>query len=275
MIKEFNLNNKVAIITGGAGMLGKMHSKAICEKGGIPILLDTKKDLINRAIASLSNQNVNSYGYVCNINDIQNVQDVSKKIQTKFGKVDILINNAALTAKGMSSKAKDFFLPVEEYRLDIWKELINVNLNGHYICTKVFGETMIKKGGGSIINISSEIGLISPDKRIYINVVNPYSKDEPLNNPPGYSVTKAGLIALGKSFSLMWKDYNVRVNTLCPAGVFDNHDPVFLKNYTNLVPMGRMANKDEYMGSIIFLASDASYPITGSTLVVDGGKTCW
>ena len=163
---------------------------------------------------------------------------------------------------------------MEEYPIDIWEKMVDVNLTGHFICSKVFGKEMIKNKSGNIINISSEIGLISPDQRIYKGIKNPYS-DGPLNNPPAYSATKAGLISLTRYLSSAWGKYNIRVNVLCPGGVFDGHDEKFVENYSNLVPMDRMANKDEYIGAIAFLSSDASSFMTGSILVIDGGKTAW
>ena len=152
--------------------------------------------------------------------------------------------------------------------------MLNVNLTGHFICSKVFGREMIKNKSGNIINISSEIGIISPDQRIYEGIKNPYS-DGPLNNPPGYSATKAGLIYMTKYLASCWGNYNIRVNVLCPGGVYDGHDEKFVVNYSRLVPMDRMAQKDEYKAAIAFLSSNASSYMTGSVLVIDGGKTCW
>ena len=274
MNKQFEINNKVVIITGGAGMLGTRYANLVCDLGGIPIIIDIDKDKINKVVKKLKKKNINSFGYSANIQNESEIIKKKKLIIKKYKRIDILINNAALTAKGMSNKGSDFFKALEEYPLDLWEKLIDVNLTGHFICSKIFGKNMIKNRSGIIVNVSSEIGLISPDKRIYKGIKNPYSKG-PLNNPPPYSATKAGLIQMSNYLSIKWAKYNVRVNSFCPGGVFDNHDKKFVKRYSNLVPMGRMAFKDEYLGPIAFLISNASYAINGKTLVVDGGKTSW
>ena len=270
----YTLDGKTVVITGGTGMLGKKHAEVICELKGVPIILDVNKKKIENVVDNLIRDHGPAYGIVADITNEESILNASKVILKKYKSIDVLINNAALTVRGVSTRAADFFLPLEEYPIEIWEEMLNVNLTGHFICSKVFGKEMIKNNSGNIINISSEIGLISPDQRIYEGIKNPYS-DGPLNNPPGYSATKAGLIYMTKYLASFWGKYNVRVNALCPGGVYDGHDERFVSNYSRLVPMDRMAGKDEYKAAIGFLSSNASSYMTGGVLVIDGGKTCW
>ena len=274
MINEYNLKGKNILITGGAGMLGKRHAEVVCELGGTPIILDVDQDSNDKIINYIKNNYGRGLGAVANISDEENMKKAIDYIITELKHIDVLINNAALTARGMADRATDFFDCFEDYKYDVWKEMINVNLTGHFISTKLVGKLMIQQRSGVIINIASEIGLIGPDQRIYKGIKNPYTGG-PLSSPPCYPLTKAGVIYMTKYLAACWGKYNVRINTLCPGGVFDNHEEKFVNNYSNLVPLARMADKDEYKGSIAFLATDASSFMTGSTLVVDGGKTCW
>ena len=270
----FDLTNKVVVITGGSGMLGQKYAETICELNGVPIIIDIDRGEIESVVENLNKEFGPAFGIQSDITSEKSIINACDTILKKYEHIDVLINNAALTVRGVSERAADFFLPLEEYPIEIWDEMVNVNLTGHFICSKIIGREMIKNKSGNIINISSEIGLISPDQRIYEGIKNPYS-DGPLNNPPGYSATKAGLIYMTKYLASCWGKYNIRVNTLCPGGVYDGHDEKFLFNYSRLVPMDRMAQKDEYKGAIAFLSSNASSYMTGSVVVIDGGKTCW
>jgi NAD(P)-dependent dehydrogenase (short-subunit alcohol dehydrogenase family) len=274
MIPQYDLTDKIVVITGGAGMLGQRHAEVVCELKGVPVILDIDQDRIDVVVDRLNKDYGVGFGLSADIASERNIKEAVDHIVSKFGSIHVLINNAALTARGMAERAADCFASFEDYRLDIWEEMVKVNLTGHFICSKLIGKHMIQKKHGVIINIASEIGLIGPDQRIYKGIKNPYTGG-PLSNPPGYSVTKAGLIHMTKYLAACWGQHNIRVNTLCPGGVYDNHEENFVKNYSNLVPLARMAFKDEYKGAIAFLATDASSFMTGSTLVVDGGKTCW
>ncbi len=274
MIQEFNLQGKQVLITGGSGVLGEKHAEVICDLGGSPIISDIENESTQNLVNKLQNKYNTGIGLVADISDEEDMKRAIKSILGKVNRIDVLINNAALTARGMAERAADFFECFEDYKYDAWKEMINVNLTGHFIVSKLVGKLMIQQRSGVIINIASEIGLIGPDQRIYRGIKNPYN-DGPLSSPPSYPLTKAGVIYLTKYLDACWGKYNVRINTLCPGGVFDNHEKKFVKNYSNLVPLARMAQKDEYKGAIAFLATDASSFMTGSTLVVDGGKTCW
>ena len=185
-----------------------------------------------------------------------------EKVANDIGRIDILINNAALNPK-MVKKGENKF---ENFPLDRWNQGINVNLTGAFLCSQVFINKMVKdKVKGVVINIASDLGIIAPDQRIYDGDVKPVD----------YSVTKHGLIGLTKYLSTYFADKNIRVNSLSPAGVYTNQDEAFVNRLSNLIPMGRMASVEDYKGAIVFLSSDASSYMTGTNLVIDGGRTVW
>jgi 2-deoxy-D-gluconate 3-dehydrogenase len=192
----------------------------------------------------------------------------------EFDRLDILINNAALTVRSGTHLA-GYFNPFEDYELEIWEKALKVNITGMFLCAQEVGRQMIKQNRGVIVNISSTYGVVGPDQRIYEKSLSPYSKSVRLNTPVPYSVTKGAVLALTRYLAAYWAGKNIRVNSLTPGGVFDNHDPEFVKRYSSRTMLGRMANRDEYKGAILFLVSDASSYMTGANLVVDGGWTAW
>ena len=270
----FSLDGKVAIITGGAGLLGKKHAEAIVSYGGIVVLLDIN-DQIGKKIASEISNNYQGkcYYYHCDITKEENIIDVKDRIIQKLQKIDVLINNAAIDPKVEKDESGKSFSGLEYFNVDQWDLELNVGLRGAFLCTKVFGVEMIKKKLGSIINISSDLGIIAPDQRLYYK--KGLSLEEQAVKPVTYSVIKHGLIGLTKYTATYWAKDNVRVNTLCPAGVYTNQPDEFVERISNLIPLGRMADVDEYKGAIVFLASDASSYMNGATLVIDGGRSIW
>ena len=239
----FDLSGKVALITGGAGLLGKKHAEAIESAGGKVILTDIVDDPN------------------CIYMDVTN-KDSIMSVAKNISQIDILINNAALNPKMIKKNENSF----ENFSLDRWNKGIDVNLTGAFLCSQVFINKMIEQNTrGVVINIASDLGIIAPDQRIYDGDVKPVD----------YSVTKHGLIGLTKYLSTYFADKGIRVNCLSPSGVYTNQDSKFVDRLTNLIPMGRMANIDEYKGSIIFLCSEASSYMNGANLVIDGGRTVW
>ena len=273
--KLFDLTGRVAIITGGAGLLGTRHATAIAESGGHTVLADLSAEAAVAAAARITEATgVDAMGIRVDVTVKAEVEAMVQEVLDRFGQIDILINNAALTVEAGSSAAKDYFAAFEDYPLDLWERALQVNLTGAFLCSQAVGRVMVRQGRGVVLNIASDVGNISPDHRIYRGVVNPYSK-EPFNSPIGYATTKAGLINFTRYLATYWADKGIRVNALSPAGVYDGHERRFVDNLTRLIPLGRMADRDEYRGAVLFLVSDASSYMTGANLVVDGGRTAW
>lgn len=269
----FDLTDRVAIITGGAGMLGLKHAEAIAEMGGIPVLVDLQAERCQAAEQHIRQMlGSEALGVRADITVKDQVQDMVKQVMARYGRIDILINNAALTVKGGGGDFDDYFAPFEEYPECLFELALRVNLTGTFLVTQAVGQVMVAQRRGVIVNIASDVAIISPDHRIYQDMT--YA-GKPFNTPIAYSMSKAALLAFTRYLATYWADKGIRVNALSPAGVYDNHDPEFVQRLSNLIPLGRMAHKDEYKGAIIFLCSDASSFMTGANLIVDGGRTCW
>jgi NAD(P)-dependent dehydrogenase (short-subunit alcohol dehydrogenase family) len=266
-IEKFKIKGNIVIITGGAGLLGKKHAEAVLDYGGIPVLLDISESALSRTVWELRTEYPENRleSYSADITDRKALEPVRDSLLEKYRCINGLINNASNNPK-VESKAdgvgKQRF---EDFPLDMWNKDISVGLTGAFMCAQVFGGAMAAQGKGSIVNISSDLGVIAPDQRIYGEAVKPAT----------YSVVKHGLIGLSKYLATYWADKGVRSNVLCPGGVYNGQDETFVGKLTNLIPMGRMADADEYKGAVLYLLSDASSYMTGSTLVVDGGRTCW
>ena len=274
--KQFDLSGKSAIITGGAGFLGIQFAEAISEMGGYPLLIDINKKGLVAAEKKLKHEGfVNVSSYEVDITNAKECQTVFEKIWTDFSAIDILINSAALTKEGSEQANVDFFGPFEDLDQKVWEKGINMNLTATQITCKIIGRLMAKKGKGSIINIASDVGIISPNQTIYEpNEISGY-KGVDFNTPSFYSVGKAGVIHLTKYLATYWAKKNVRVNCISPAGVYKDHESGFVKKLSEQIPMGRMALPNEFKGAITFLSSDASSFVTGHNLVIDGGRTIW
>lgn len=269
----FSLKNKVAIITGGAGLLGFKHAEAIAEMSGVPILLDIDEEKAISSAKKIKNTfNVDSVGFSCDITNEDSIKKALSKILKQYKKVDILINNAASNPKiegeGLKSKSR-----LENFPLDTWNKDLSVGLTGAFLCSKIIGVQMSKQGKGVILNIASDLSLIAPDQRIYRE---PGQKEESqFTKPISYSVVKSGLIGMTRYLATYWAGKGVRANSISPGGVYNNQNKEFVKRLSNLIPLARMADKDEYKAAIVFLVSDASSYMNGANLVIDGGRTCW
>ena len=270
----FSLKERVVIITGGAGLLGEKHAEAIAEFGGIPVLLDVNfEEALIKADKVAKKYDTICKAYHCDITDLNNISKTKNSIVEKFGRIDVLINNAAIDPKMGSDGSGRSFSRLEFFSLLQWNQEINVGLTGAFLCTKVFGSYMAENSGGTIINISSDLGIIAPDQRLYRK--EKLKEEAQAVKPITYSVIKHGLIGLTKYTATYWVEKGVRANALCPAGVYTNQADEFVQKISNLIPMGRMANVDEYKGAIVFLASDASSYMNGAILIIDGGRTIW
>jgi NAD(P)-dependent dehydrogenase (short-subunit alcohol dehydrogenase family) len=266
-INSFRIDDRIVVVTGGAGLLGKKHAEAVLDGGGTPILLDVSESALTRVSRELQTECLGSKPEIrrIDITDKRSVENVCEEILRKYGRIDALINNAANNPKmsGEPDSAKN--MRFEDFSEEIWRGDLAVGLTGAFFCAQVFGGAMAARGSGSIVNISSDLGVIAPDQRIYGDAVKPVT----------YSVVKHGLIGLSKYLATYWADRGVRSNALCPGGIYNGQDAEFTDKLANLVPLGRMANKDEYKGIVLYLLSDASSYMTGATVIVDGGRTCW
>lgn len=270
---QFDLTGRVGIITGGAGLLGIRHAEAIAEMGGIPILVDVNAERVAVAAKQLATQyRVDAAGFEVDITNLAAVQDLDEALLRRYGRIDILINNAARNPK-RENPGSDVWSRLENYPLDEWEEDLAVGLTGAFICSRVFGLSMANAGRGVILNIGSDLSIIAPDQRIYRRQYLP-EEQQPVK-PVSYSVVKHGLIGLTKYLATYWADQGVRSNTLSPGGVFNHQDDEFVQRLTSLIPLGRMAMPDEYKAAVVFLVSDASAYLNGANLVIDGGRTVW
>lgn len=274
LAQRFSLAQRAIVITGGAGLLGRNHAEAVAEAGGIPVLLDLHQSALDDAVSHLQKTyGVKALGLVCNITDKQQVSTSLTTILHAYGRIDGLVNNAANDPKvGADVDAKKL-TRFENLSEEYWQNDLAVTLTGAFFCCQVFGHYMAMHGGGVIVNVASDLGVIAPDQRIY-RQPNLAADAQPVK-PVTYSVVKTGLVGLTKYLATYWADANVRVNAISPGGVFNGQNEEFVQKLTNLIPMGRMAKHDEYKATMVYLLSDASSYMTGSNLVVDGGRTCW
>ncbi len=275
-IEKFYIENKIVVITGGAGLLGKKHAEAVIEGKGIPVLIDISAQALDAAKKQL----IDTYGkncsvecYTADITKSQRIKEISDDLIKKYEHIDVLINNAANNPKVEGNAANMKAIQFENFPMQMWIDDIAVGLTGAFVCAQIFGEVMARQGDGNILNISSDLGIIAPDQRIYRK--EELSAEEQPVKPVTYSVIKHGLIGLTKYLATYYAEKGIRANTLCPSGVFNGQNEEFLDKLTNLIPMGRMANINEYKSTILYLISDASSYMTGSTVIVDGGRTCW
>ena len=272
-LQKFYLNGKVCIITGGAGFLGEMHAEAIMEANGIPVLLDINQERIDKVVSTLKEKYQKDIaGFHADITNKKDLEGIREKIISRYNRIDVLINNAANDLK-IEDKRDNDWSRFENFPEKIWDDDLNVSLKGAFFCSQIFGSYMVQRKKGVIVNISSDLGIIAPDQRIYREEGLPEEKQK--TKPVSYSVAKHGLLGLTKYLATYWARQGIRVNTLCPSGISNHQEEAFVKRLTNLIPMGRMAQRDEYKSTLIFLISDASSYMTGSTVIVDGGRTCW
>lgn len=271
-LERFSLKGKVCVITGGAGLLGVAHAEAVLEAGGSAVLLDISSKGLKKAVSQLNAvYNARVMGVHADITDKPSVLDAREKILRDYASIDILINNAANNPKaGSAGKGWSRF---ESFSTEDWDADIAVGLKGAFYCSQVFGSVMAEKKSGVILNISSDLGIIAPDQRIYRK--EGLADDKQPVKPVTYSVVKHGLIGLTRYLATYWAEKGVRVNALCPGGVYNGQEQAFVSKLSNLIPLGRMAAKDEYKSAIVFLVSDASSYMTGSVIAMDGGRTCW
>ena len=268
----FDLAGRVAIVTGGAGLLGRQHGAILAAAGAHVVLLDLPStDPARHAAALGAEHGPACQGLAVDITDEASIERARVAVLARFGRVDILINNAANNPKVEDASADKPWSRLEHFPVAQWNADIAVGLTGAFLCSRVFGQDMVVRNAGVIVNVASDLGVIAPDQRLYRQ--DGIAEDRQPVKPVTYSVVKTGLLGLTRYLATYWSTHNVRVNAISPGGVHDGQPEQFLHRIRDLIPMGRMARMDEYHGAILFLCSDASSYMTGQNLIVDGGRT--
>lgn len=267
---SFSLAGKNALLTGAAGILGHYFAKGLAEMGANLILVD----LNGEALEKLASEITQNFGgkvltFVCDLTNPIEVKNLISNIEESWGEIHILHNNAASKGKSLL----EFFRPFEEYSLENWREIMSVNIDSMFLMAQAVGKHMVdKKIKGSIIQTASIYGILAPDQRIYEG--SEYMGVE-INTPAVYSASKAAVVGLSNYLASYWAKNGIRVNTLTPGGMESGQNEVFLKNYSQRVPLARMGLPKELVGALVYLASDASSYVTGQNMVVDGGLSVW
>ena len=271
ILEKFGMAQKTVIVTGAAGLLGKQFSLALAQAGAKVLLADLAVDIAAQNATDLKNLKLSAAATKVDVTDPASTRAMVQTALDSFGSVDVLINSAALDPKfdpeSVGLQGANAF---ESYSLDSWRKALDVNLTGMFLASQAAVIPMLQQGSGVIVNISSMYGLVGPDQRLYER-----PDDSRSFKPAYYSVAKAGVLGFTRYLAAYYAGKNIRVNALTPGGVYNGHDEVFTKQYSNRTVLGRMANIDEMSAAMLFLCSDASSYMTGSNLVVDGGWTAW
>lgn len=266
----FDLTGKVAVVTGGAGIIGARVCRGISAHGARVAIAEIDVSAAEILAKEISTDTGNEVIAVCcDVSSPESVDAMVAAVVEAFGAIHVLHNNAQARPKDLGA----FFAPVEDFDLDVWRQVMAVNLDGMFIVAQRVGRRMIEQGtGGSIIQTASTYGVVGPDFRIYEG--SDYMGGR-ITTPPVYAASKAAVIGLTRYLATYWADKGIRVNTLVPGGVESGQNQTFQRNYATRVPLGRMADRDEMVGAVVYMAADASSYMTGQMVVVDGGWTAW
>jgi NAD(P)-dependent dehydrogenase (short-subunit alcohol dehydrogenase family) len=268
------MTGRVVVITGGAGLLGKRHAGAVAGAGATPVLVDVRAGHVEEAASEIRTAfGGDCVGVCCDITDAEAVRRLLESVLQRFGRVDVLINNAANNPTVGQGALQTEWSRLENFPLAAWHADIAVGLTGAFLCSQIIGAEMARRGSGVIINVASDLAVIAPDQRLYARTdrTPAYQPVKPVT----YSVVKTALLGLTRYLATYWADRGVRANALSPGGVYDGQPEDFVERLATRIPLARMARVGEYEGAILFLASDASSYMTGTNLVVDGGRSCW
>jgi len=268
----FDLTDRVAIVTGGAGLLGTEFCWTLARAGAAVVIADMDREAAANLAASLSQSGFQALGVGTDVTSADSVQRAVDSALRNYDQLDILVNSAALDPKFDPQSKKSHSGAFEDYPLDLWQQALDVNLTGMFLSCQAAVKPMLEQGNGVIINVASIYGLTAPDQRVYQR-----DGEHPQYKPVYYTVTKAGVLGMTKYLAAYYAGIaaRIRVNALTPGGVFNEHSDEFVKAYSARAVIGRMAEKDEMNGALLFLASDASKYMTGANLIVDGGWTAW
>ncbi|MBC8506426.1 MAG: SDR family oxidoreductase [Anaerolineales bacterium] len=266
----FDLTGRVAVVTGGAGLLGAEFCWTLAQAGAVVVIADLNGEAAMDLAASLSQSGFHALGIETDVTNADSAQAMVDSSLKNFNRLDILVNSAALDPKFDPQSKKSHSGAFEDYPLELWQQALDVNLTGIFLCSQVAVKPMLDQESGVIINVSSIYGVTAPDQRMYQRKGEP-----PQFKPVYYTVTKAGVLGMTKYLSAYYAGKGIRVNALTPGGVFNDHNDEFVEAYSARAVIGRMAEKDEMNGAVLFLASEASKYMTGANLIVDGGWTTW
>ena len=270
----YDLTNRTALITGAAGLLGVEHAAALAAVGAKVVLTDINEAALARAAEKLQNEfgERQILAYKMDVTALTSIKALQERLSVNGG-VNILINNAAIDPKVKQDNSLLETSRFEHFPLEQWNFQLNVGLTGAFLCSQVFGTAMARRETGVILNMASDLSVMAPDQRLYRRKGLP-EEQQPVK-PVTYSVIKTALVGLTRYLATYWADRGVRVNALSPGGVYNHQGEEFVTRLTNLIPMGRMADRDEYRGVVQFLCSDASRYLTGQNIVIDGGRSVW
>ncbi len=266
LASKFRMDGKVVLVTGGAGILGRLFCEGFAQAGAQVALVDMDSQLVHNISDAIGD---NVAGFACDVSSPDSIKDCITQVIDRFGRIDVLHNNAATK----TNDVRAFFKPFEEYSLETWREVMSVNIDGMFLMAQAVGRHMLERGGGGVVVQTSSIyGLVGPDNRIYegSNYLG-----GPINTPAVYAASKAAVIGLTRWLATNWAQAGIRVNCLVPGGVTSGQNSIFSDLYSSRVPLGRMAKADEIVPALLYLSSDASSYVTGQVLAVDGGWTSW
>jgi 2-deoxy-D-gluconate 3-dehydrogenase len=269
--ERFGLRGRVVIVTGGAGLLGSCYSHALAEAGAHAVVADIDGPAAERLASEVTGSGgTRAVGIQIDVSDAASVRAAVERTLAEFGRVDGLVNNAALDPKFDVAHAGSHRSSFEDFPLEAWEQALAVNVTGMFLCAQAVSRPMLQAGRGVIVNIASTYGLVGPDQRLYQREGQP-----PQFKPVTYTVSKSAAIGLTRYLATYFAGKGIRVNTLTPGGVYAGHDEEFVRRYSARTVLGRMAEKEEMSSALLFLLSDASSYMTGANLVVDGGWTAW
>lgn len=269
--ERFGLAGRTAIVTGGAGLLGTGYAHALAAAGAHVVVADIDGGAAETLAEAVSRASgVRAMAIPTDVTHPGSVRAMAEQTLAEFGRIDALVNNAALDPKFDPAHSGSHAGSFEEFPLEAWDQSLAVNLTGMFLCAQAVCRPMLAAGRGVMVNVSSTYGLVGPDQRLYQREGRP-----PEYKPVSYSVTKSAVIGLTRYLATYFAGKGIRVNTLTPGGVFAGHDEEFVRRYSARTVLGRMAEKDEMSSALLFLVSDASSYMTGANLVVDGGWTAW